>query len=153
MPAAARRFAAALALTALAAATPAAAGWAVDARGQCVEAWTPPPAGQGPIAILNALPLPFREAVGGGIVAADTTSAAQGGIVGKVLSWPSLILGGFALGGLEMPIWMVLGLCDALTGGYFDLSPDDAKPLTLTSIRPRFLGAQQTTPATCAKSH
>jgi hypothetical protein len=150
MPAAARRFAAVLALLALVAASPAAAGWAVDARGRCVEAWTPPRAAQGPVAMLTAPTLPFREAVGGGIVAADTTTP-QGGVVGQVLAWPSLILGGFALGVGEMPIWLVLGLADTVTGGYFDLSPDDAKPLTLTSVRPRFLGAQQTTPASCAE--
>jgi hypothetical protein len=116
------------------------AGWFVNAAGECVEAWTPSRAAQGPVAMLNAFPLPFREAVGGGVVAANTTASPQTAMAARVLSWPGLILGGFAIGGFELPLWVALGLVDTVTLGHFDVVPDDAKPLTLASFRPRFLG-------------
>jgi hypothetical protein len=64
------RLALVLAASALALAPPAAAGWTVNATGDCVEAWVAPPATQGPVAMLNAPALPLRSAVGGGQVAA-----------------------------------------------------------------------------------
>ena len=131
-------------------AAPARAGWTVDAKGECVPAWIASPASQGPVAMLNGLPLPFRQAVGGGQVAVSGSQSKGGGAVLKVLSWPALVLGGFGVGLLEAPIWLITGLVDTLTFGSLDLVPNDAKALTLTSVRPRFLGPTGTTPESCA---
>jgi hypothetical protein len=140
----------ALAAVSLAVAAPARAGWTVNARGECVQAWTAPPATQGPVAMLNAFPLPFRQAAGGGQVAAGGSQTKGGGPVLKVLAWPTLVLGGFGVGILESPIWLFTGLADTLTLGSLDLVPNDAKALTLASVRPRFLESTGTTPESCA---
>lgn len=140
----------ALAALCLASAAPAHAGWTVNATGECVPAWIAPPAAQGPVAMLNALPLPFRQAAGGGQVAAGGTQA-QGGAVVKILSWPALVIGGFGVGVIEMPIWLMTGLADTVTLGSLDLVPDDAKAFTLATIRPRFLGPSGTAPASCGQ--
>jgi hypothetical protein len=147
-----RPIAAALVLV-LACAVPGWCGWTVNARGECVEAWVPPAEGQGWIAMVNAPALPFREAVGGGQMAADG-GGTQGVSVATVLTWPALILGGFGAGVIEMPLWFVLGLVDGVTLGHFDTLPNDAKPLTLTTIRPRFLsGVPDDAAKKCAAQH
>lgn len=140
----------ALAVLGLASAVPARAGWTVNATGGCVETWVAPPAAQGPVAMLNALPLPFREAVGGGQVAAAGASG-QGGLALTVLAWPALTISGFGVGVVEMPLWLIAGLADTVTLGALDLVPDDAKALTLATVRPRFLAPTGTTPESCAR--
>jgi hypothetical protein len=67
-----------------------------------------------------------------------------------VLSWPALVVAGFGIGVVEMPIWLVTGLADTVTLGSLDLVPDAAKALTLASVRPRFLPETGTTPESCA---
>ena len=140
----------ALAALCLVTAAPAHAGWTVNATGECVPAWIAPPAAQGPVAMLNALPLPVRQAVGGGQVAAGGSQSKGGGAALTVLVWPTLVISGFGVGVLEMPIWLLTGLADTLTLGSLDLVPDDAKALTLATVRPRFLGPGDTTPESCA---
>jgi hypothetical protein len=140
----------AVATLCLAPAATARAGWTVNATGECIPAWIAPQAAQGPVAMLNALPLPFRQAVGGGQVAASGTQA-KGGAAVRVLSWPALVVGGLGVGVIEMPIWLVAGLADTVTLGSLDLVPDDAKALTLASVRPRFLGSTGTTPESCGQ--
>ena len=149
------RFAARLVLAALglAFAPPARAGWTVNATGECVEAWVAPPAAQGPVAILNAPALPLRAAVGGGQVAAAGNPSAQDTLVISVLKWPALIVAGFGVGAIEMPIWLLTGLVDTVTLGSLDIVPNSAKALTLTSVRPRFLPETGTTPKSCAERH
>jgi hypothetical protein len=149
------RFAARLVLAALglAFAPPARAGWTVNATGECVEAWVAPPAAQGPVAMLNAPALPLRAAVGGGQYAAAGNPSGKDTLVLSVLKWPALIAAGFGVGAIEMPIWLVTGLADTVTLGSFDIVPNSAKALTLTSVRPRFLPETGTTPKTCAEHH
>jgi hypothetical protein len=146
------RLAARLALAALglAFAPPVRAGWTVNATGDCVETWVAPPAAQGPVAMLNALALPVRSAVGGGQVAAAGDQSGHATLALTVLSWPALVVAGFGIGVVEMPIWLVTGLADTVTLGSLDLVPDAAKALTLASVRPRFLPETGTTPESCA---
>lgn len=139
----------ALALLGLGFAVRAEAGWTVGATGECVPAWIAPPGGQGPVAMLNALPLPFRQAVGGGQVAA-AGGPGTSGFPMIVLQWPALVLGGFAVGAVEAPVWLIAGLADTVTLGTFDIVPEDAKALTLTPVRPRFLTPIGMTPERCA---
>lgn len=147
------RLIAAALVVVLATAVPGWCGWTVNATGECVQAWIPPAEGQGWIAMLNAPALPFREAVGGGQIAAEGTHTQQTNVA-TVLGWPALVLGGFATGAIEMPLWFVLGLVDGVTLGHFDTLPNDAKPLTLTTIRPRFLAALPDNAAKkCAETH
>lgn len=147
-----RRTAALLLATSMLVAAPVArAGWVVNATGECQQAWIAPPAAQGPVAMLNALPLPFRQAVGGGQVAAATDTKGKGAVA-TGLSWPALIFGGFGVGLIELPIWFITGLGDTLTLGAFDMVPNDAKALTLTTVRPRFLDAASATPASCGQA-
>ena len=147
------RLAARLALAALGLtfAPPARAGWTVDATGTCVETSVAPPAAQGPVAMMNALALPFRSAVGGGEVAAAGDQSGGNKLALTVLSWPALVGAGFGIGLVEMPIWLLTGLADTVTLGSLDLAPDAAKALTLASVRPRFLPATGTTPESCAE--
>ena len=149
------RLAAPLLLTALglAIAHPASAGWTVDATGDCVQAWVAPQEAQGPVAMLNAPALPFRSAVGGGQVAAVGNPSGKDSLVLTVLTWPALVLAGFGIGAVEMPIWLITGLADTVTLGSLDLVPDSAKALTLASFRPRFLPENTTTPKSCAERH
>jgi hypothetical protein len=149
------RFAACLVLAALgvAFAPPARAGWTVNATGECVEAWVAPPAAQGPVAMLNAPALPLRAAVGGGQVAAAGNLSGKDTVVLSVLKWPALVIAGLCVGAVEMPIWLVTGLADTVTLGSFDIVPDSAKALTLTSVRPRFMPETGTTPKSCAERH
>jgi len=142
-----------LAALGLACARPASAGWTVNATGECVQTWVAPPEAQGPVAMLNAPALPLRSAVGGGEVAATGNQAGKDSVALTVLSWPALVLAGFGIGAIEMPIWMITGLVDTVTIGSLDLVPDSAKALTLTSVRPRFLPESGTTPKTCAERH
>jgi hypothetical protein len=140
-----------LAALGVAFASPATAGWTVNATGDCVAVWVAPPAAQGPVAMLNAPALPLRSAVGGGQVAAAGNQSGQGSLALTVLTWPALIAGGFGIGVIEMPIWLLTGLADTVTLGSLDLVPDSAKALTLASVRPRFLPGTGTTPESCAE--
>ena len=141
-----------LAALSLAFAPPARAGWTVNATGECVEAWVAPPEAQGPVAMLNSLALPVRAAVGGGQVAAGDQPGGNK-VAFTVLSWPALVAGGFAIGVVEMPIWLLTGLADTVTLGSLDVVPDAAKALTFASVRPRFLPPTGTTPESCAGRH
>ena len=98
--------------------------------------------------MLDSLALPVRSAVGGGQVAAGGQPGSDK-IAITVLSWPALVAGGFAIGVVEMPIWLLTGLADTVTLGSFDVVPDTAKALTLASVRPRFLQPTGTTPESC----
>jgi hypothetical protein len=142
-----------LAVLGLAFAPLARAGWTVNATGECVEAWVAPPAAQGPVAMLNAPALPLRAAVGGGQVAAAGNPSGKDTLVLSVLKWPALIVAGFGVGAVEMPIWLVTGLADTVTLGSLDIVPNSAKALTLTSVRPRFMPETGTTPKSCAERH
>jgi hypothetical protein len=143
----------ALAALGLAFAPPASAGWTVNATGECIEAWVAPPEAQGPVAMLNAPALPLRAAIGGGQVAAAGSPSGKDSLALTVLTWPALVLTGFGIGAVEMPIWMITGLADTVTLGSLDLVPDSAKALTLASVRPRFLPETVTTPKSCAERH
>ena len=125
----------------------------MNATGDCVEAWVAPPGAQGPVAMLNSFALPIRAAVGGGQVAAAGSQSGKDNLALTVFTWPVLVLTGFAIGGIEMPIWLLTGLADTVTLGSLDLVPGSAKALTLASVRPRFLSENTTTPKSCAERH
>jgi len=108
----------------------------VDERGDCVRAWTPTSLARGPAAIANAPLLPFRSAVGGAQVAGEDRSP---GLRRKIMLTPLLTVGGAVMGVLESAIWLTTGLADTLTGGYFEIAPDEATTLSLAPQRPPFI--------------
>jgi hypothetical protein len=112
------------------------ADWVVNDRGDCVRAWTPSSLARGPAAIANAPLLPFRSAVGGAQVASEDRSP---GLGRKIILIPLLTAGGAVMGILESAIWLTTGLADTLTGGYFEIAPDEATQLSLAPQRPPFL--------------
>jgi hypothetical protein len=125
----------ALALLAAHAALPprrAAAEWAVDAEGDCVERWTPASLVRGPTAILMS-PTAMPRAVAGAITSMGTLreDSASGS------SWaaaPVLVLFWGANGFVETIIWIGTGLADTVTGGAFSIAPDDAVELSLAPL-------------------
>ena len=122
------------ALVAVLHASGALAAWTVNGRGECVQAWTPASLGRGPAAVLNAPLVPVRTAAGGVQEALDDRT--PGGVHRKVILVPALAGLGGAMGLVEAGVWLASGLADTLTGGYFELAPDEATALSVSPRRP-----------------
>jgi len=113
------------------------AAWVVNERGECVRAWTPASLVRGPAAMLNAPLLPLRSVVGGVLAARDDRSP---GMQAKILLPPTLAVVGGAMGLVESVIWFGTGLTDTVTGGYFEIAPDEATRFAVGPVRPPFGG-------------
>ena len=97
--------------------------------------WTADALLRGPTAIVNAPLVPVRTAIGGAELAtndpvADTTR--------KIMLTPLLTLGGAAMGLVDAGVWLMTGLADTLTGGYFAIAPEQATHLSVEPITPAF---------------
>jgi hypothetical protein len=127
----------------------AAATWVVDEQGACVWSWTPAAMARGPAAMLNALTVPVRSAVGGVIVAHETP---KHGLVSQILMPPLLAVAGGAMGLAEGVIWFATGVADTLTGGALAVAPNDATELTLAPRRPLFATPSSSDTDRCGRS-
>ena len=125
----------------------ASAAWVVNEHGDCERAWSGDSLLRGPTAIVNAPLVPFRSAVGGALLAGEDPAA--GGVQRAVILGPALTVGGLAMGMVEAGIWLVGGLADTLTGGYFAIAPEEATYLEVTALRPLFVNdaRRRTVPA------
>ncbi len=90
---------------------------------------------RGPTAMLNAPLVPFRSAVGGARLALDDPVAET---KRKVILVPALTAGGAIMGLVEAGVWLVGGLADTVTGGYFALAPEEATHLSVAPLTPLF---------------
>jgi hypothetical protein len=97
--------------------------------------WTSASLLRGPTAMANAPLVPFRSAAGGAHVALDDPVA---GVKRRIILVPALTLGGGAMGLVDAGLWLVAGLADTFTGGYFALAPEPATHFSLDPIRPAF---------------
>jgi hypothetical protein len=97
--------------------------------------WTSASLLRGPTAIVNAPLVPFRSAVGGAHVALDDPVP---GTKRKIMLVPLLTLGGGAMGLVDAGVWLLGGLADTLTGGYFAIAPEPATHLSLEPMTPPF---------------
>jgi len=97
--------------------------------------WTADALLRGPTAIANAPLAPVRTAIGGARVALNDPVP---GTKGKIMLVPLLTLGGGAMGFVDAGVWLVTGLADTLTGGYFAIAPDPATHLSVEPITPSF---------------
>lgn len=102
--------------------------WSVDEAGVCVERWGASDMLNGPTAILNGPILPFRQMAGGAEYAWNTEEwwPWQISVMG-----PGVTLFSGAAGLLEGTWWMLTGLGDTATGGYFGFSPEEATQLSV----------------------
>src|SRR5262245_28362090 len=126
-----------LALAALLWPRMASSAWEVDAHGDCVRTWTAESLLRGPTALANAPLAPIRSAVGGAILARDDLTT--GGVRRVLLLGPTLTVMGGAMGFVDTGVWLVTGLADTVTGGYFETTPDEATPLSVAPITPLFV--------------
>jgi len=110
--------------------------WVVKDGGNCVREWTPSSIGRGPLAMVNALTFPARQMVGGGQAAYQEPSRSTGE---RIVQVPILSMLGLATGTVECVVVMGLGITDFLTGGAFDLVPDESVDLSLAPMTPAFL--------------
>jgi hypothetical protein len=125
-------------LTVAGAAERASAEWVVDAKGECVEQWSPASMLRGPTAMLMSPTAPFRS--GAGVFAYQGSTTQRGfefwGPVTAVLSG--------AVGVIDTCVWLGAGLADTVTGGYFRIAPYRATQLSLDPLIPPFVpDAQQ----------
>jgi hypothetical protein len=122
------RRATSLLLVLFALAAPARAAWVVDSAGGCVEQWGPSDMGRGPKAIVNGPILPFRQMAGGAVYAWNTEEWWPWQIAGML---PGVTLFSGAAGLLEGTWWMTTGIADTVTGGYFQVAPEEATELSI----------------------
>ena len=111
--------------------------WVVDAQGECVRTWTATSLLRGPAALANAPLAPFRSAAGGAVLARD--DPAPGGVRRALMLGPTLTVMGGAMGLIDTGVWLVTGLADTVTGGYFECAPDEATALSVAPITPLFV--------------
>ena len=97
--------------------------------------WTTDSLLRGPTAIVNAPLAPVRTAIGGAQLATDDPVA---DMKRKIMLTPLLTLGGGAMGLIDAGVWLVTGLADTLTGGYFAIAPELATHLSVEPITPPF---------------
>jgi hypothetical protein len=97
--------------------------------------WTSASLLRGPTAILNAPLVPFRTAAGGAHLALDDPAP---GVKGKIMLTPLLTVVGGAMGLVDATVWLLSGLADTFTGGYFALAPEPATHLSVAPITPPF---------------
>jgi hypothetical protein len=131
----------ALLLTAGASRT-AGAAWQVNERGECAQVWTPASLGRGPTAIASAMTLPFRSIAGGVQRAPDLWKSAPVPI--GVLTVPGMIGVAFVGGVGETLVWVVSGVADTVTGGFFEIAPDAATELSVSPEPPFFMPGPKT---------
>ena len=107
-----------------------------QSTGKADEAtWTSASLLRGPTAILNAPLVPVRTAVGGAHLALDDPVPST---KRKIMLTPLLTLGGGAMGLIDAGVWLLSGLADTFTGGYFALAPEPATHLSLAPMTPPF---------------
>ena len=97
--------------------------------------WTADSLLRGPTAIVNAPLAPVRTAIGGARVAMNDPVP---GAKRKIMLASLLTIGGGAMGLVDAGVWLVTGLADTLTGGYFALVPEQATHLSVEPITPPF---------------
>jgi hypothetical protein len=111
-----------------------------------VRRWTPSSLGNGPIAMVNGVTMPVRQMIGGGQAAVEDQAARP--VVERVVRVPALSLIGLGTGTTEM-LWLFgAGIADFLTGGYFELVPEDVTELSFAPMTPRFLEPLKQRPTT-----
>ncbi|MGH7893753.1 MAG: hypothetical protein ACREQL_03745 [Candidatus Binatia bacterium] len=122
-----------------------AAQWVVNEADECVHVWSPSSIARGPLAMTNALTMPVRQLAGGAKVGYEDPTSSTGA---RILRVPALALLGLGTGTAEALFVMIQGLSDFLTGGYFDLVPDDVATPGLEPMTPRFLEPRRQAPPT-----
>jgi hypothetical protein len=120
------------------------AAWVVDEHGECVQQWTSASLGRGPTAMLEAPLVPFRSGAGGVRLALDDQRASG---AKKAFLVPTLAFLGGSTGVLEAVIWMVGGLADTVSGGYFEIAPEEATELSAAPLVPVFVPDGRRRPA------
>jgi len=85
----------------------------------------------------NALLAPFRSAAGA--VRWALNDSAPRSTVGRVVRVPALGGIAFGFGFIDATQWLVTGLADTLTGGYFEFAPDEAARLSVAPLQPFFV--------------
>jgi hypothetical protein len=113
----------------------ASAGWVVDARGRCVERWSPDSLVRGPTAMLMAPTAPFRNAAG---VYAYAPPSDPGTTTGVYFWQPVIAVLSGTVGVVDTGVWLGTGLVDTVTGGYFAIAPYHATQLSLDPLIPPF---------------
>lgn len=118
----------------------ASAEWVVDARGKCVERWSPGSLLRGPTAMLMAPTAPFRHAAGVFTYQPPHPGAGKEGFDpwGPVAA----VLAGTA-GVLDSGVWLGTGLADTVTGGYFAIAPYRATQLSPDPLIPLLMSEGQ----------
>jgi hypothetical protein len=124
----------------------AAADWVVAANGKCVRQWSPSDIGRGPVAMLNGITMPVRQMIGGGQAGVEDQAARPA--AERAVRVPALALIGFGTGTAEMLWLFCAGTADFVTGGYFQLVPDDVTELSFAPMTPRFLEPIKQRPTT-----
>jgi hypothetical protein len=119
--------------------------WVVNEYGNCVKEWTPSSIARGPLAMVNAFTFPVRQLVGGGQVGYEDSARSP---LARAFLTPTLALLGLGTGTIELVYVTTQGLADFVTGGAFDLVPDETADVALTPMTPRFLEGPKPTPAT-----
>jgi hypothetical protein len=105
--------------------------WTVDADGMCVRRWETSDLARGPLAIANAPLRPVRTMAGGAEYAWTNSDW---------WPWYTVPFGAVAIGIsgaaglLESAWWILTGLGDTLTGGYFELTPEPALDFSLQPV-------------------
>jgi hypothetical protein len=125
-------------LTVAGAAERVSAEWVVDAKGECVEQWSPASMLRGPTAMLMSPTAPFRSAAGVFAYPEGWTTPGKFEFWGPVLA----VLSG-AAGVIDTCVWLGTGLVDTVTGGYFRIAPYRATQLSLDPLIPPFVSEAQ----------
>ena len=115
------------------------AAWQVDAAGRCVRTWDADSLLRGPTAIANAPLLPYRNGAGAARHAGEFWKSAP--VPMGVVFVPGLVLLSAGAGLLESVVWIVGGVADTLTGGYFEIGPDQATQLSAEPMEPFFMAS------------
>jgi hypothetical protein len=129
----------------------ASAAWVTNDAGECVREWTPASLARGPAAIVNAPLLPFRSAVGGALLAGSDRTP-NPSWPHRILLPPLLTIVGGGMGLVEAGIWLGTGLADTITGGWFEIAPDEATHLAITPIAPAFSDTRPAPAPRCGRA-
>jgi hypothetical protein len=125
--------------------------WVVNQEGECVREWTSGSLARGPAAMLNAPLVPFRSAAGGVLLAASDNTP-RPGLPRRILLPPMLAVVGGGMGLVESGIWLGTGLVDTLSGGYFEVAPEEATHLAVAPLAPAFTDSRPKAEPRCAPS-
>ena len=129
----------------------ASAAWVRNDAGECVREWTPASLARGPAAIVNAPLLPFRSAAGGALLAGSDRTP-NPSWPHRILLPPLLTIVGGGMGLVEAGIWLGTGLADTITGGWFEIAPDEATHLAITPIAPAFSDTRPAPAPRCGRA-